>query len=258
MNYSGEAAESIVRMSFQGLEFALKITGSGAKNIAAMLYAVAKDQKKMKGKTSMMKLLKSGKELKVFSIKKDDLKKFVKEAKRYGVLFHAIVDKKGAKTDGMVDLIVRAEDASKINRIVDRFNMATVDTATIRNEVEKSKEKLEADKGVETKTAEEKLVDEILSKPIDKEENTDSNPTMEAIEKNHLSEPSSTNKKDSSQDIDTRKPSVREEIKKIKEEQKENNDLNEKTKPDMENMEQNNIRQNERKKKKKQKKGKEK
>jgi len=258
MNYSGDAAESIVRISLQGLEFALKITGSGTKNVAAMLYAIAKDQQKMKGKTSMVNLLKSGKELKVFSIKREDLAKFVKEAKRYGVLYHAIVDKRGSKTDGMVDLMVRAEDASKINRIVDRFNMATVDTATIRSEVEKSKEMLEEDRGVETKTAEERLVDEILSKPIDKEENAEVNPNMEVIEKNHLSEPSSTSKKDSSHDTDTRKSSVREEIKKIKEEQKESNDLNEKRKPDMETMEQNNIRQNERKKKKKQKKGKEK
>ena len=32
MNTSGDAAESIVRMSLQGLEVAVKLSGSGAKN----------------------------------------------------------------------------------------------------------------------------------------------------------------------------------------------------------------------------------
>ena len=50
MYNSGDAAEQIVRMSLEGAEFALKITGSAAKNIAAALYVVLKDQKKTKGR----------------------------------------------------------------------------------------------------------------------------------------------------------------------------------------------------------------
>ena len=38
MYNSGDAAEQIVRMSLEGAEVALKITGSAAKNIAAALY----------------------------------------------------------------------------------------------------------------------------------------------------------------------------------------------------------------------------
>ena len=33
----------------------------------------------------------------------------------------------------MVDVMVRAEDASKINRIVERFKLATVDTVSINS-----------------------------------------------------------------------------------------------------------------------------
>ena len=36
-----------------------------------------------------------------------------------------------------VDVIARAEDASKISRIVERFNLASVDTASIVTEAEK-------------------------------------------------------------------------------------------------------------------------
>ena len=45
------AAEQVVRMSLEGAEFALKITGSAAKNLAAALYTVLKDQKKDQGQS---------------------------------------------------------------------------------------------------------------------------------------------------------------------------------------------------------------
>lgn len=83
-------------------------------------------------------MLKSGKELKVFTVKEEDLRKFTEEAKRYGVLFCALKSR-GKSVDGMVDIMVRAEDASKINRIVDRFNLATVDTASIKSEIQNQK-----------------------------------------------------------------------------------------------------------------------
>ena len=40
MNNSGDAAEQIVRLSLEGAEVALKLSGSAAKNIAAAIYAV--------------------------------------------------------------------------------------------------------------------------------------------------------------------------------------------------------------------------
>lgn len=180
MNTSGDAAESIVRMSLQGLEVAVRLSGSGAKNIAALMIAILKDQKQTKGKTRLTNMLKSGKELKVFTVKEEDLRKFTEEAKRYGVLFCALKSR-GKSVDGMVDIMVRAEDASKINRIVDRFNLATVDTASIKSEIQKSKDS--KDKGVVIKSVEEKLVDDILSKPISKEENEMSNPQVAKTEK---------------------------------------------------------------------------
>ena len=53
MYNSGDAAEQVVRMSLEGAEFALKITGSAAKNLAAALYTVLKDQKKTKAKPAL-------------------------------------------------------------------------------------------------------------------------------------------------------------------------------------------------------------
>ena len=53
MNTSGDAAEQIVRMSLEGFEVAAKITGAGAKNIAVLLYAILKEEKKTKGKARL-------------------------------------------------------------------------------------------------------------------------------------------------------------------------------------------------------------
>ena len=107
MNTSGDAAESIVRMSLQGLEVAVRLSGSGAKNVAALMIAILKDQKQTKGKTRLTNMLKSGKELKVFTVKEEDLRKFTEEAKRYGVLFCALKSR-GKSVEGLVDIMVRA------------------------------------------------------------------------------------------------------------------------------------------------------
>ena len=216
MNTSGDAAESIIRMSLQGIEVAARISGSGAKNVAVLLCAILKDQEKVKGKTKLVNMLKSGKELKVFSVRYDDLKKFTEEAKRYGVLFSALIDKKQKNVDGMVDIMVKAEDAGKINRIVERFNLATIDTASIKSDIQKSKES--KDKGIEIKSVEERLVDDILSKPVSREENEISNPQVAKTEKSPLSEPSLENKRKLEEGAKLEKPSVRERIKEIKKE----------------------------------------
>ena len=51
MNYGGDAADQIVRYSMEGMEHTLRISGSIAKNLAVLIVAVMKDQKKTRGKT---------------------------------------------------------------------------------------------------------------------------------------------------------------------------------------------------------------
>ena len=140
MSYSsGEAAEQVVRMTLNGVEGAAsKIRGKAAERLAVLLYAVLKDQKKTRGKTRLNSMLRSGKELKVFAIGDRDLEKFCREAKKYGILYCVLKDK--TANDGHTDVFVRAEDASKINRIFDRFGIATADIGSARTEIVKGKE----------------------------------------------------------------------------------------------------------------------
>lgn len=153
MNTGGEAAEQIVRMSLEGFEVAAKITGAGAKNIAILLYTILKEEKKTKGKSRLTNMLRSGKELKVFTVRRGDLKKFTQEAKRYGVLYCVLADRKNKDPNAVVDVIARAEDASKISRIVERFSLASVDTATIVQEAEKTKDGKSARQGSQSQTS---------------------------------------------------------------------------------------------------------
>ena len=73
----GDAAEQIVRLSLEGFEVAAKLTGSAAKNIAVLLASVLKQEisqsNKTRGKARLTNMIKSGKELKVFSFEQKDL-----------------------------------------------------------------------------------------------------------------------------------------------------------------------------------------
>ena len=127
MTNGGDAAEQVVRLSLEGFEVAAKLSGAAAKNIAVLLVSVLKQEQKTKGKARLTNMIKSGKELKVFSIPNKDLKKFTEQAKRYGVLYCVLRDKNTKGDNVPIDIIARAEDASKIQRIVERFELGKVD-----------------------------------------------------------------------------------------------------------------------------------
>lgn len=240
MNTSGEVADQIVRMSLNGLEVAAKISGSGAKQLAAMLYAILKDQKKTKGKMRLQNMLKNGKELKVFAVRKEDLKKFTTEAKHYGVLYCVLREK--GNTDGLMDIMVRAEDASKINRIFERFKLSGVDKASVISDIEnrrmarniqkESSEKEPPEMVIPIKSKEDRLIDQLMFQPgkhtpTQSEQTQNVNPTTAQTTKSFQSEPSSNYKNKVAKgsfeperklNTETDRPSVRGELNKIKQE----------------------------------------
>lgn len=83
MSTNGETADLMVREGIQITESALKLAGLGAKNLAALLIALANDNQKLAGKTNLKRLIHDGEELTIFSVKQEDLKGFQMEAKRY-------------------------------------------------------------------------------------------------------------------------------------------------------------------------------
>lgn len=219
MNTAGDAAEQVIRMSLGGVEIAAKITGQCAEKLAVMIYAVLKDQKRTRGKIRLTTMLRSEKPIKVFAIRDDELKKFCKEAKKYGVLYCVLKDKDA--TDGMTDLMVRAEDASKINRIFERFNLATVDVAEVRRDIQQEKQvpkgNTEKSKKVEN-LQEEEFLDQLMGVNQPKQE--EPTPRKGADAKSRLSAPSSETREDITTGSSDDRPSVRKELEKIRQAQK--------------------------------------
>lgn len=228
MNTSGDAAEQVVRLSLEGVEVAAKITGSAAKEVAALLYAVLKnkDKNKIKGRQSLTSMLKSGKELSIFSVKNEDMKRFVNEAKRYGVVYCVLRNPKNNPGEEC-EIMVRAEDAAKINRIVDNIRIATVfNPEGIKGDIEKVKDKntskTSPEKDIPEKSADDRLVDDMLKKPSQKEEATHENPSAAKTKSARPSEPSSKRKSRSDEGTAKKnsKPSIRKELNEIKSQQK--------------------------------------
>ena len=218
---SADTADQMMKMTLEGIQVAaeigLKVGGTAAKSLAVTLYAILTDNKKIKGKTNLDNLLKSNKELKVFAIHHSDLKKFCEEAKHYGVLYSVLKEKNN--TDGIVDIMVKAEDASKISRMVDKFDLATIDTKAIRESV------LSQQKIKDAKPLSDEEHDALLSKLMDEK----TNPTKARTSKDGTPfEPSSktlkneckkktVERKKSTATMD--RPSVRQELKDIKQQQ---------------------------------------
>lgn len=217
---SSDSAEELIKIYLDGIGFTLRIAGEGSKNLIVFLMAMSKDNKQTKGKTRLTNMLKTGKELKIFTIKAENLKKFSEEAKKYGILYCVLADKKNEKIDGMVDIMVRQEDASKVNRIAERFNFAKVDTATIKQAL-KEKEK---NKETQEKSKNEQMVDELLEEPKELEEivnsSEDSPSNTKTEEKNQLENFSNTKNKLEENDnlYHNRKKSVKKELEQIEKE----------------------------------------
>lgn len=229
MSTSSDSAEQIVRLSLEGMEVIARISGVAAKNVAVALYAVMQDKQKTKGKTRLNNMIRSEKELKIFSVKKEDLKVFCKQAKGYGILYCALVNRKNKNIDDMVDILVRAEDAPRINRIVERYNLSTFDKASIQSKIEKErmnnkdKELSEniPDIGEEKANIDDAMIDDIFAKPIAKEENTNQNPSAAKTEKSPPLEHSlESNSSSEGVSKPVKKESVRKKLQDIKAEQK--------------------------------------
>ena len=184
MNTSGDAAEQVVRLSLEGVEVAAKITGSAAKEVSALLIAALKnrDKNKVKGRQRLTAMLRSGKELTIFTVKNQDMARFVADAKRYGVVYCVLREAKD-NPQGISEIMVRAEDAAKINRIVENIKIATVsDPETIRESLSGEEKETSGQPAPEQthpqKNEDDRLLDEMLSGPADRQETLRENPPV--------------------------------------------------------------------------------
>ena len=137
MNYGSDPADQIVRFTLEGTEVALKLSGLAAKNFALFVYAVLKDQKKTHGKTRLVRMLREQRPFKFFNLPATHMKDFVREAKEHGLLYVPIRNKQ--KGDH-IELVVFADDATKIQRIYDNLGLDYVKAEAGEATLEKAAE----------------------------------------------------------------------------------------------------------------------
>ena len=190
-----------------------------------------KDQKKTKGKARIETMLREKRPLKVYTIKKEDCPEFARHAKGYGILYAPIPVR---KEDDTIDILVFQDDAARANRIVEKFKLTVVDTASIKEDIEKSREErggepAAPEKAAPEKSEDDKLIDELMEKPTQKEKAQPENPAAEknapfapAAEKSHPSAPTLENSSSSARGTSDgpEKPSVRQELREIQAQRK--------------------------------------
>ena len=177
MDNGAQAAEMITRVVIMGSTFILGLGGKVALSVARFAAAAMDPNAKQSGKLRLKTLLQSGSELKVFTLQGEaNYQRFAKEAKDYGILY-SVVKRTDEDVQGEVyDLLVRAEDASKINRVIEKFHLIEVEGSAIH---------------VDPQTVEKnRVVDarSLLSKMLSQQDNS-ANPTQ-ASEESSLSDAS--------------------------------------------------------------------
>lgn len=202
MNYSNEA-EQVVKIVLDGSEWALKLTGSGLEHLIPMISAALRGEKQTKGKARLETLIRSGKPLKAFAVKDEQLELFTKEAKKYGVMYTALKDEKGGS--GWTDVLAKVDDAGMINRIFERFKLMTADPEALEREILK-------EKAEKTKDPVDRNLEEVLSA---KEKNAQD--PKDGAQRSRQSESSfgRTETIPSVPSEEERRPSVKAEMKKI-------------------------------------------
>lgn len=234
MSVSSESAEQFIRLYLDGMEFALKITGSATQNIMGILYAISKERKI--NKENLKRMLTEDKSIKFFEIKKSDMKIFAKEAKNYGVNYTLVKNKTKSNTNDkneLVDIMIMEKDAPKVNRIVTRFNLTTTEKGKIEKEGEKRIEDIQkeqvAEQIQETEVAPPKvddaMIDDIFGE-VNAEEKKQENmqsPSQSQTEQTKESQLENSSMQKTQLDGETKntnKPSVKEDLKKCAEEVK--------------------------------------
>ena len=120
-------AIQIIRLEFDGLRFGMDVTGGTvkqAKNLAVFIYALL-TREKIQGKTSLKKMLSKDGSLQVLKIREEDMKKFKKLAKKYGILYSKLPDIN--KSDGMTEVLFHTEATPRINTLIEKLGNGSIE-----------------------------------------------------------------------------------------------------------------------------------
>ena len=123
LDVNAEAADLVVKESIQAAESAVKLAGTGLKNVAALLLALQRQDNKVVGKTNAQRLARDPAPAVVVPLKQEGMKRFQKLAKEYGILYF-IAQKKGNDT-GYVNIVSNQNYAAQLNAVMEAMQYPT-------------------------------------------------------------------------------------------------------------------------------------
>ena len=142
MSQGSDAAEQMVKETIIISETAAKLAGLGAKNLAVLLTLYLREEHQLKGEMNLKKLLKEGREIRVFCLDKDNLAEFKQHAKDYGIVYSALKQKNDESN--IIDVLVKAEDTPRVNRILEKMNYPLPNEEREQKEDEQAKKSVSA------------------------------------------------------------------------------------------------------------------
>ncbi len=119
MDVSGETADLLIREGVQATEGALKLSGACLKNVAALLVAISRQDNKVVGKTNARRLVRDPASAEVVQLRKEDIPKFQRLAKQYGILYF-FVHKRGNE-NGMTNIVSNQNYAAQLNAALEEL-----------------------------------------------------------------------------------------------------------------------------------------
>lgn len=108
-------AVQIIRVGYEGVDIAIKLGAGGIEFLQKtvdLLVGLLKYEKTM-GKTNLKTLLEKGGDIQILSFADEDMKKFKKLAKKYGILYSVMP--KTDKKDGMREVMFHSEAAPRVS-----------------------------------------------------------------------------------------------------------------------------------------------
>ena len=107
-------AVQIIRVTYDGIEIAMKMGSASIHSMQKALDLIVGmlEHEKEMGKTNLKGLLAKGGDIQVLSFADEDLKKFRKLAKKYGILYSEMPD--ADRNDGLTEVMFHSEAAPRI------------------------------------------------------------------------------------------------------------------------------------------------
>lgn len=119
MDVGGQAADELLKDSMQIAETAVKLAGTGLKNVAALLMALSKQDYKVVGQTSSKRLARDPTPAAVFHLKREDIPQFRRLAREHGVLYFLAM--KRGNENGIVNVVTNQKYVASINMVMEEL-----------------------------------------------------------------------------------------------------------------------------------------